>query len=308
MLACGRAYSNAGLRPIEEIGKVDLVEAVIAYVNVITSPGVEGSTLHIARPDRQSDMWRSSLGFASDFTIKGSLVDGFWGAALVGGAVSENIQFLADNNSIIDIDAQRDVIALRASLGIKIPLHEKVKIRTYFTGVISEVSTASEISGDRVPEQLPQGPAELSLLSEVSSMTTAATAELAAYQWIGASRADIQLQYTLNYTDTFSKVNPILDSWGWSRTSIVKTRITNPTGWYMGDREWRWLAYLNHTDFVDQSKAAIGFTHFYELGLGLEWEINMKPLDWFPLRYVGFKAGYIEGDDITGYNIGITMR
>ena len=308
LIAHNEVCAQQGIRPISEIGKVDLVDALIAYVNVITAPGLEGATMHIATEDRQSDMWRTSLGFSADFTLRNSLVDGFWGAALVGGALDENLVFRAENNTLINIDAQRDIIALRASLGIKIPLHEKVKVRSYFTAVVSDVNTESLIDGERVPQQLPVDDTAFSVNAEVSTMTSAATAELLAFHWLGESRADVLAQYTINYTDTFSEVSPILDSWGWSRTAMVKSRITHPTGWYTDDREWRWLAYANYTNFVDQSKAALGFTYFYELGLGLEWEMNMKPLNWFPLRYLGFKAGYIQGDDITGYNFGVTMR
>jgi len=73
-------------------------------------------------------------------------------------------------------------------------------------------------------------------------------------------------------------------------------------------RPWRWNVYANHTNFIDQSNAALGYTALFEFGTGLEWRLNVKPLDWFGWQFIGVRAGVITSRDVEGFNIGLTAR
>ena len=59
---------------------------------------------------------------------------------------------------------------------------------------------------------------------------------------------------------------------------------------------------------MNQAKEALGFRYYFEVGAGISYEINIRPLNWFGLRFIGFEAGLIRGDDVKGYAIGITFK
>ncbi|MCG8537158.1 MAG: hypothetical protein MI808_18850, partial [Pseudomonadales bacterium] len=61
-------------------------------------------------------------------------------------------------------------------------------------------------------------------------------------------------------------------------------------------------------NYLDQSKSALGFRYLNEVGVGLDWDMHIKLFGWFGWRYLGIRAGYTFGDDVQGFNVGITAR
>ena len=59
---------------------------------------------------------------------------------------------------------------------------------------------------------------------------------------------------------------------------------------------------------ITQNKVSLGYTGLFEVGTGLEWNINIKPLDWFGWESVGFSVGVITSRHVEGYNIGLTAK
>jgi hypothetical protein len=45
-----------------------------------------------------------------------------------------------------------------------------------------------------------------------------------------------------------------------------------------------------------------------EFGAGMEWRMNIKPLDWFGWQMVGLKLGIITSEHVDGYFLGLTAR
>ena len=77
---------NAGVMPVQAVSVLpglsalsdaDIREYSIAFVNMSTSPGLEGATLTVDNDERHSDQWRSSLGFNAEFTIKDHIFNGY---------------------------------------------------------------------------------------------------------------------------------------------------------------------------------------------------------------------------------------
>ena len=96
------------------LSEADVRQAAIAFVNMTTAPGLEGLTLRVERSGRQSEQWRSSLGFGAEFTLKEPVFNGYWGLALTGGALDDTIDLVADNGRPVQLTLRRDVLALRA--------------------------------------------------------------------------------------------------------------------------------------------------------------------------------------------------
>ena len=128
------------------------------------------------------------------------------------------------------------------------------------------------------------------------------------WHWFDNYRLDLSAHYNLIYTDSFSEDNPILDTHAWDSTAQLKSRFSGPTTLTTKARPWRWQVYVNHTNFITQEKTALGYTGLFEIGTGLEWRFNVKPLDWFGWQYIGLNAGVITSRNVDGFNVGLTAR
>ena len=67
---------------------------------------------------------------------------------------------------------------------------------------------------------------------------------------------------------------------------VLTARWSGPTRLESAGRPWRWNAFANYTNFLSQKKLSLGFRYYAELGIDLDYEWNLKPLDWFRIRYV----------------------
>ena len=62
-----------------ELTPDDIRESLIAFVNLSTTPGLDGATFSVDEPGRESELIRGSLGYASDLTLKDHVLDAYWG-------------------------------------------------------------------------------------------------------------------------------------------------------------------------------------------------------------------------------------
>ena len=108
---------------LSAISESDIRSSAIAFVNTTTSPGLEGATLNVDDAERNSDQWRSSLGFNAEITLKDYIFNAYWGLGLVGGSLNDRIQLTADGGEPVELDLTRDIISLRGSLGLVFPIN-----------------------------------------------------------------------------------------------------------------------------------------------------------------------------------------
>ena len=85
---------SQALQGLSSLSDADIREYAIAFVNMTTSPGLEGATLSVDNDERQSDQWRSSLGFNAEFTLRDHIFNGYWGMAIIGGRLEDKIEFI----------------------------------------------------------------------------------------------------------------------------------------------------------------------------------------------------------------------
>jgi hypothetical protein len=279
-------------------------ESAIAFVNTTTSPGLEGATLTVDDGTRQSDQWRSSLGFAVEFTIKKHVYNGYWGMALIGGSLEDRVELTGDNGQPVTIDLTRDVIALRGSYGLSFPINQHLKIRPYLSLSVSDLQTESIVFG-----LLTTSPSTTAVFnSKAQMLSTAGTVDALYSRWFGNNRLELSAHYNLIYTDAFSEDNPVLETEAWNDVLQLKSRYSGPTRLTSIGRPWRWLLYANHSNFLSQDKVSLGYTSLFEFGVGMEWQMNIKPLDWFGWQMLGLKAGVITSSNVDGYFMGLTAR
>ena len=139
-------------------------------------------------------------------------------------------------------------------------------------------------------------------------LSTSGTIDALYSRWYGANRLELSAHYTLIYTDAFSEDNPVLETEAWNDVLQLKSRFSGPTNLSTSGRTWRWLLYANHSNFLSQENISLGYTSLFEFGAGMEWQMNIKPLDWFGWQMIGLKAGVITSEHVDGYFFGITAR
>jgi hypothetical protein len=70
------AQAEPPIPELSNLTEADIRSGVIAFVNMATSPGLEGVVINVDNENRQSEQIRSSLGFSAEFTLKDH--NGYW--------------------------------------------------------------------------------------------------------------------------------------------------------------------------------------------------------------------------------------
>ena len=297
---------NTGPIPgISDISESDIQSSAIAFVNTTSSPGLEGATLDVENETRESNQWRSSLGFNAEVTLTDHIFNAYWGLGLVGGSLNDKIQITGDIGQPVKLDVTRDITSFRGSLGLVFPINQHFKLRPVLTLSISDMHTSSIFDGIL---DINDNPTIQTFSNSAQIISGTGTIDALYWYWFDNYRLELSAHYNLIYSDTYSDENPIFDIHTWDSTAQIKSRISGPTPLTTSARPWRWLAYANHTNFITQDKKALGYTSLFEIGTGLEWQLNVKPLDWFGWQYIGFSAGIITSRHVDGFNVGITAR
>jgi len=296
------AQENGVIPGVSAITASDARQSAIAFVNLTTSPGLEGATLELDKEDRQSTNWRSSLGFNAEFTLRNHIFDGYWGLAVVGGELKDDIDLISDQGQPVNLHLRRQVVALRGSLGLSFPIDQNFKLRPYLTLVATDLRTNSTVEG--LSDILPTD----DFSSNAQMLSTVGTIEAFYFHWYGDYKLELEAQYHLIYTDSFSEDNPVLDTHDWNDALKIEGKFSGLTGLKSVGRPWRWRGYANYTNFLSHNEISLGYTQLIEVGAGLDWQINIKPLDWFGWKSLGIRLGVIFGEDVEGYNFGLTAQ
>jgi hypothetical protein len=290
------------------ISDSDIRNSAIAFVNTSTSPGLDGATLEVDTDERSSRQWRSSLGFSAEFTIKKHIFNGYWGFAIVGGSLEDNLVVISDTGEEVVLDVKRDVIGLRASAGLSFPINKHFKLRPFLSLGVSDLHTKTIIDGLSIVNPGGDTTTLSSLDTSAYMASTTGTLDAAYSRWFNDNRLELMAEYNLIYTDSISGDNSVLNTTVWSQTALIKARYSGTTNLVSDGRPWRWQVYANHTNFLSFDKASLGYTGLFEIGTGLEWQLNMKPLNWFGWQSVGLNFGVITSRNVEGYNFGLTAR
>ena len=299
------AQNSVPLSGLSAISESDIRNSAIAFVNTTSSPGLEGATINVDSANRESDQWRSSLGFTAEITLKDHIFNAYWGLGLVGGSLKDNIQVTADDGRLVELDITRDILSVRGSVGLVFPISQNFKLRPVLTFAVSDMET------DSIVDALFDNNNNLAVRTFQNSAQIASTTgsiDALYWNWFDEYKLDLSAHFNVIYNDSFSDDNPILDTHVWNQTAQIKSRISGPTHLTTSARPWRWLVYANHTNFITHDKTSLGYTGLFDLGVGLEWQLNVKPLDWFGWQYIGISAGIITSRDVEGFNVGITAR
>ena len=216
--------------------------------------------------------------------------------------MKDKIELINDQGQTVQLNLQRQVAALRGSFGLSFPINEHFKLRPYLTLIASDLRSNGNF------ENLSTAPATDSFNSSAWMYSTVASLDAIYHQWYGEYKLETNVQYHLIYTDSFSEDNPYLATSEWNDALNMKVAISGPSPFKTLTRPWRWQTYAKYTNFLNNNEFALGYSQLIEVGAGLDWQINIKPLDWFGWQSLGLKFGVIFGDDVEGYNFGLTAQ
>lgn len=287
----------------------DIAQGAIALVNFSAAPGISGATFKVDDPELPSaELVRTSLGFQTDVTLRDFVFDGFVAGSL-GGATTDE-EFVTDNaaGEEIRFEADRSILSARFSGGLSFPITRYFRIQTYASVIAARFETESTITGNVDLGSLPDEFEVIVTDNEFDAAGIGGTVEASYDRWFDEKRLELGGTYTAAYTETFNVSDDLLQVEGTSHTVVLRARYSGPTGWITNHRPWRWNVYSTYTDFVDQPKTALGFTYYVTVGAGVMYEWNLKPLNWFGLRFVGLQGGVIVGDDVDGWTLGISFQ
>ena len=298
---------------LSAVSDTDIRNSAIAFVNTSTTPGLEGATLTVDTDERYSKQWRSSLGFNAEFTLKDHIFNGYWGLAIVTGSLTDQLDLVADTGQPVNMDVKRTVTGVRGSIGLSFPVNQHFKLRPFLSMGVSDLQTRTTIKGlppaDFIDISFCEGDTQPVYCSTSAWMgSTAGTVDALYSQWLGENKLEVDARFNLIYTDSISGDNSILNTIAWSQTAQLKFRYSGPTSMVSRGRPWRWQVYVNHTNFLSQDKSSLGYTGLFEVGAGLDWQLNIKPMDWFGWQSVGISFGVIGSRNVEGYNVGLTAR
>ena len=303
------AQADPVVSNLSAISESDIRDSAIAFVNMSTTPGLEGAVLTVDSDDRHSEQLRGSLGFSAEFTIRDHVFNGYWGLAIVGGDLDDNIRLVADTGEQVKLGVTRTLYGLRGSFGLSFPVNQYFKIRPYLSLMVSDLKTETVVEGLAITDSSGVTSTVNYFTSRAQMASGIGTLEALYSRWYGDNRLELSAFYNLIYTDSFSEDNPVLNvNNEVNHTVQFKSRYTGPTGLVSEGRPWRWQAYANYTKFISHNNRSLGYTGLFDFGGGLEWEMNIKPLDWFGWQMLGLRAGIIYGDNVDGYKFGLTAR
>jgi len=303
------AATPADFPGIDLISDVDIRDSAIAFLNMSTTPGLEGATLTVDNNVRHSEQVRGSLGFSAEYTIKDHIFNGYWGVAIVGGELDSQISLVADTGEPVKLDMTRTLVGLRGSFGLSFPVNQYFKFRPYLSLVVSDLKTETIVDGLPLTD-LSGNTSTVNYIESSAQMASGiGTLEAIFSRWYGDNRLELSALYNLIYTDSYSEDNPVLNVDNVvNHTAQLKSMYSGPTTLMSAGRPWRWLAFANYTKFISHRSVSLGYTGLLDFGGGMEWEVNVKPLDWFGWQMLGIQAGIIYGDNVDGYIFGLTAR
>ncbi|MFV2060557.1 MAG: hypothetical protein ACC653_07715 [Gammaproteobacteria bacterium] len=283
----------------------DIRDSTFAFVNMSTSPGLDGAVISVANNERNSDQLRSSLGFNAEITFTNYIFNGYWGLNIVSGNLEDTLTLIGDNGKNVQLDITRELIGARGTIGLSFPINQHFKFRPNMSVVVSDLQTVTTIDDQFVADnnlKTNQVNTNADLLSFIISLDALYN------RWYDDYNLELTGQYNFINTDAISGNSAVLDSTAENHTIQFKGMFSGPTDFNSIDRPWRWNTYANYTNFLSHNKKSLGYNSLLELGAGLDWQINIKPLNWFGWKSLGFKVGYIVGDNVTGYSIGLTAQ
>ncbi|AFU98680.1 hypothetical protein M5M_07435 [Simiduia agarivorans SA1 = DSM 21679] len=291
---------------LEALDEQAIKRSFIAFIGATSTPGLESAQMSIDAPRRESEISRTGLGFNAEFILPDRIENGFWGAGFIAGTHRDRVELAGPNDETVVLNIEREMQGLRLSYGWSLPLTSSLKIRPYMTTSWMQTQTQfqlTDLSSTAFSESVEQA-----IGDDVDTVSLAGNLDVEYVLWQGQTQWLLAAQINGMYTDVLNSRVDLVDTDDWTHAHKLGAEARFASPWQWGGRPWRWRVYYHFTDFSDFSRLSLGFTRQHELGAGLDWQLNIRPLGWFGWESVGVQFGVIGGGDLRGVNVGISAR
>jgi len=282
-------------------------QQLISIINFTALPGISGARFDIDRsfPDPDYRLEKLDMSGSKDLT----LADHPFDLHIEGGigylSTDENaFGFTGTGDQTVAVRTDREVYSGHFGLGLSIPMGKHWRLRPVLRAAISRFNNDTgfgEVIGDG--EDIGR---LLFLDWTVHAATLAGALKIGYDRSFEFGRVEATANYTYAYTDIFDAPSSLLEFSGRNELFNLRARLTRPTGRRAFGYPLLWNVFAGATALGGNGKSALGFSHYFELGAGLDLDVAKADL---PLvKVLRLQGSLIKGDNVTGWQLGLGFR
>ena len=293
----------------DQIGASGISQQLVNLISFTTLPGISGGNLTVSRDDPEPDyeIDKLTIGVSDTFAIEQSPFDLF----LEGGLGILETDESSFGFGIVDgiriaARSDRTIYSGRIGAGLSIPLGSRFHLRPVFNFALSRFENDTGLGaivgdGDEITIT------DLLTLDWTAwAATYAATLQLRYDDSFGEQTLEAEATYTHAYTDVFDAPTRGLKVSGSNDVVTLFGRWSAPTEWTVYGQPLGWNVFSSATVLIGDGRDALGFSHFIELGAGLDLDLRDRGL-WL-IEGIRPQLSGIIGDDVIGWQLGLSVR
>lgn len=305
--AAGTAAAQQSGLPAGIVGTTprSVGEGVLDLLAYSVVPDGTASTLQINRKGQgDSDIGVSLSQLGAGFTWSDSFplyLEGFLGYA----RYDPRFVF-SDGQEQRRIATRWDQFSATVGIGYDIPLAKNIYLRPILNAAVAQVTTDATLAGSLIAFRTNQDLAFLER-GRMNAYGLGGSLMLAYYDHLPAREIDIELRATDLHLQTFGDTSAAVKGSSNALTANLWGRLRWPTGLEAFHRPVRWVAEAQHSHFLGDPQAALGFEYLTKIGGGLELDTGALKIGAFGLymERVRLVGRYVFGLNVSGFSVGL---
>jgi hypothetical protein len=293
----------------------DITEALLALNNLVASPGLEGSNLHVDPTEiglaGSIKYNRASLQLPIFVATKIEWLEVLIDVGVGGLDMDDRYSGVTSGGDAVAVRSMRSVTTGRLGIGPSFVPIEGLNISPYLAasfGGFSSKSTTQPASADLSNLT----PGEEALLKDWSALIwgVAGVFDVQYVHWLREKRhrVDLMLRYAVSYSSTLNESLPILESSGVTNSLNGEAIFRTITGWKLFNHNLGWNVFTTAGGFPGQEVDDLGFTYTFGFGAGLDFYFPDKIFGIFDRKFIGVQVSGLVGDNNHGWSLVLHLR
>jgi Autotransporter beta-domain len=305
--AADEAAAQNGSLPVGIVGTTprSVSEGVLDLLSYSVVPDGTVSTLQMDRSGEGDNDIGVTLGqIGAGFTWSDSVpvyLEGF-----IGYARYDPRFVFSDGQEQRRISTRWDQFSVTVGVGYDFLLAKNIYLRPIANAAVAQVTTDAALAGSLIEFRSNQDLAFLER-GKMNAYGLGGSLVLAYYDHLPAREIDIELRATDLYLQTFGDTSAAVEGDTNALTVNLWARLRWPTGLEAFQRPVRWVTEAQHSRFLGDPQAALGFEHLTKIGGGLELDLEALKIGAFGLytERVRLVGRYVFGLNVTGFSVGL---
>lgn len=204
------------------------------------------------------------------------------------------------------IGTRWDQFGATVGVGYDIPVAKNLYLRPIVNAALAQVTTDAALAASLIEFRSNQDLAFLDR-GRMNAWGLGGSLMLAYYDHLPAREIDVELRTTNLHLQTFGNTSAAVEGDTNALTVNLWGRLRWPTGLEAFDRPIRWVAEAQHSRFLGDPQAALGFEYLTKVGGGLELDVGALNIGAFGLytQRVRLVGRYVFGLNVTGFSVGL---